>query len=411
MARRPLQYYAQRPVVTSIMGISGMVQLTRIGKLHLGYKVPVTKDDKNKKCREKNHPNEEMCAFCSRPVQTDYFVIGKPEAYPPGIHKALVDAYGEKPTSLEFFFPTENRALVFPQALKWYKGRRLVCKGDGQTASRVNEQGGGMFTMACPCEMYGNGCNPRASLMIALHKIKVQGCFQIDTGSVHNIVRTNSFMQELAGDPEHPETVYKSLLGRISYVPLRISLMKASINTPEGKPVEKPLWNFLFDGDARLAAKLRQRDAIAELLPGEPEVPALPPPPDDVEDGAEDTGPTINGERLPMPDEGAIETEVVKDDPTPAGPQGGEPFPKEEEADGLDPEKVAEAEKEATAEAGGKPADQDGIIAAYINGAKSADEVERIYKEHVVSNKEMKVEMKIRLQDVRDKRKRALKGK
>src|SRR3972149_4708116 len=181
--KRVFNFTTPRVHTTSIMNLSQTVQLTRLGKIRLGIRVPVTKENKNANCRKANHPNEEMCRFCSYPVQTDYFVFDGPEDYPPGIHEALINEYGEKPTSLQFFFPTENRALVFPQALKYYKGPRLFCRGDGQTATRVDEQSGGMFSMKCPCDFLGNGCAPRASLMIALYKIKVQGCFQLDTGS------------------------------------------------------------------------------------------------------------------------------------------------------------------------------------------------------------------------------------
>jgi hypothetical protein len=299
------------------MNLSQTVQLTRLGKIRLGIKVPIA--SKNAECRKKNHQNDEMCMYCSRPVQTDYFVFDGPEDYPPGIHEAMIKEYGEKPTSLQFFFPTENRSLVFPQALKYYKGPRLFCRGDGQVASRIDEASGGMFSMKCPCDFLGNGCAPRASLMIALYKIKVQGCFQIDSGSIHNIIRTNSFMNEISGDPDFPETVQQSLLRRISYVPLRISLVPQQINTPEGKAVIKPLWVFTFDGDARQAAMLRQRDAISALLPGEPELPALPPPPDDRHDEIRDASdPTLNGKPITPPDQTAKEPEVVD---TTEGPQ------------------------------------------------------------------------------------------
>jgi hypothetical protein len=292
------------------MNLSQTVQLTRLGKIRLGIKVPIA--SKNAECRKKNHPNEEICMFCSYPVQTDYFVFDEPGDYPPGIREALNKEYGEKPTSLQFFFPTENRSLVFPQALKYYKGPRLFCRGDGMTATRVDEASGGMFSMKCPCEFLGNGCAPRASLMIALYKIKIHGVFQVDTGSIHNIIRTNSFMNEIGGEPEHPETVYQSLLRRISYVPLRLSLIPQQINIPDGKTVTKPLWVFMFDGDARQAAMLRQRDAISALLPGQPELPALPPAPDDRHDEIRDASdPTLNGKPLTPPDLAATEPEVV----------------------------------------------------------------------------------------------------
>jgi hypothetical protein len=310
------------------MNLSQTVQLTRLGKIHLGIRVPVTKDRKNENCRKANHPTEEMCMYCSRPVQTDYFVFGPPEAYPPGIHAQLIEAYGEKPKELKFFFPTESRPLVFPQALKFYKGPRLWCRGDGLQASRIDDQTGGQFSVKCPCEFLGNGCAPRASLMIALYKVRVQGCFQIDTGSIHNIIRTNSFFNELAGDPIDPYSVSRSLLQRISYAPLSLSLVKQPIMTPEGKSVEKPMWVFMFDGDARQAAMLRQRDAISALLPGQPELPALPPAPDDRHDEVEDQeGPMLDGRPLTPPDQAEPETVDLETGEVTGGPSNPPPGP------------------------------------------------------------------------------------
>ncbi len=397
MARtaRVFNFTNQRPHTTSIIGLSDAVQLTRLGKIRLGIRKPTTKDEKNAKCRKANHPSEPICMYCSYPVQTDYFVFDDPQDYPPGIHEALVREYGEKPKSLQFYFPTENRALVFPQALKYYKGPRLFCRGDNVTATRIDEKTGGMFSMKCPCEFLGNGCAPRASLMIALYKVKVSGVFQVDTGSIHNIIRTNSFMNEIAGDPAHPETTHQSLLRRISYVPLTLSLIPQQIMTPgpEGKAVTKPLWVFTFDGDGRQAAMLRQRDAISALMPGQPEVPALPPAPDDRTDGAADVGPMLNGKPLTPPDDiegdvidgetGEVLQEAVKDAPGPE-PEKTPPYdrnrPVEPPAQGEVP--FPEAEKPAAEGAPPPPTypwtnklPQDaGSIVQAVNAIKSRDE-------------------------------------
>ena len=425
--KRVFNFTTPRVHTTSIMNLSQTVQLTRLGKIRLGIRVPVTKENKNANCRKANHPNEEMCRFCSYPVQTDYFVFDGPEDYPPGIHEALINEYGEKPTSLQFFFPTENRALVFPQALKYYKGPRLFCRGDGQTATRVDEASGGMFSMKCPCDFLGNGCAPRASLMIALYKIKVQGCFQVDTGSIHNIIRTNSFMKEIAGDPEYPETIDQSLLRRISYVPLRLSLIPQQINTPDGKAVTKPLWVFTFDGDARQAAMLRQRDAISALLPGEPELPALPPPPDDRHDEIRDAAdPTLNGKPLTPPDRAAVEAEVVsptegpqdeqqrepgadegelteekKGGATPDPGTGKEPFPAEEKPRGSEkPPPAAEKQLSGAAQS----------AAFLLRGAATPIELEIAWKEQVIKNKTIPAADKLELQKFKDEKLKALQG-
>jgi hypothetical protein len=418
--KRVFNFTTPRVHTTSIMNLSQTVQLTRLGKIRLGIRVPTTKNNKNAECRKANHPNEEMCMFCSYPTQTDYFVFDDPEDYPPGIHEALLKEYGEKPKSLKFWFPTENRSLVFPQALKYYKGPRLFCRGDGVTATRVDEATGGMFSMKCPCEFLGNGCAPRASLMIALYKIKVQGCFQIDTGSVHNIIRTNSFMNELAGDPAFPETVDQSLLRRISYVPLMLSLIPQQINTPEGKPVTKPLWTFMFDGDARQAAMLRQRDAVAALLPGQPELPSLPPAPDDRRDEIRDAeDPTLNGKTLIPPDRAATEPEVVGPEEGPQdeaerepGADEGEMTPEEKGGKTPDPGKgepfPQEEKKPSNEEKALSPNAQS--AAFLLRGTQAPLELELAWREQVIKNKKLSGEDKLALQKIKDEKMKALQG-
>lgn len=426
MARpaRVFNFTTPRVHTTQIMNLSQTVQLTRLGKIRLGIKKPIA--GKNAKCRKDNHPNEEICRLCSYPVQTDHFVLDGPADYPPGIHEALIREYGEKPKSLEFFFPTENRALVFPQALKYYKGPRLFCRGDGQTASRIDESGG-QFSVNCPCEFLGAGCSPRASLMIALHKIKVQGCFQIDTGSLHNIIRTNSFMNELGGDPAFPETIDQSLLRRISYVPCRLTLMPTPINTPDQKTVTKPLWVFSFEGDAKMAAQLRQRDAISALMPGQPELPALPPAPDDRHDEVREMeGPTLNGTPLTPPDQAGTETveqetgEVIETTGThvpaadpPPGPGQVAPYSREapvtppNEGDLPFPDPAAETKKDPhPAPMYGwqthPPTDAGSIVQA-VNGIKTRDEFDafREFVDPILSDsKKVKAGMKKAVENV-----------
>jgi hypothetical protein len=256
--------------------------------------------------------------------------------------------------------------------------------------------------------------------MIVLYKIKVHGCFQIYTGSIHNLKRTNSFMKELAGDPEHPETIHQSLLRRISYVPCRLSLIRQQILTPEGKPVEKPLWVFMFDGDARQAAMLRQRDAISALLPGEPELPALPPPPDDRRDEIRDAeDPTLNGKTLIPPDRAATEPEVVGPEEGPQDEHGREPVadegemtPEEKGGKTPDPGKGEPFPQEEKKPGNGeKTLSPNAQSAAFLlRGTQAPLELELAWREQVIKNKKLSNEDKLALQKVKDEKMKALQG-
>jgi hypothetical protein len=256
--------------------------------------------------------------------------------------------------------------------------------------------------------------------MIALYKIKVQGCFQIDTGSVHNIIRTNSFMNELGGDPAFPETVEQSLLRRISYVPLMLSLIPQQINTPDGKAVTKPLWTFTFDGDARQAAMLRQRDAVAALLPGQPELPSLPPAPDDRRDDVRDLeDPKLNGKTLTPPDRAGAEPEVVDASEGPQdeaerepGADEGEMTPEEKGGKTPDPGKGEPFPQEEKKPGNGeKTLSPNAQSAAFLlRGTQAPLELELAWREQVIKNKKLSGEDKLALQKVKDEKMKALQG-
>jgi hypothetical protein len=139
------------------MNLSQTVQLTRLGKIRLGVRKPITKEGKNEKCRKANHPNDELCMYCSYPVQTDHFVFDGPEDYPPGIYEALIRSTARR-ASLQFYFPTENRALVFPQALKFYKGSGCGAGATGRPPAGSTTRTADVLDEV-PCEFW-DGARP-----------------------------------------------------------------------------------------------------------------------------------------------------------------------------------------------------------------------------------------------------------
>lgn len=179
---------------TQIKGISDRRRLPRLGKIRLGYKVR-NKGGMTAKCK---HDPEEVCMFCSHPVETEYFVCPN----------KVQEHYGEKPTELDVLLPVNEVGVVFPQRYIWYgqtKGPK--CIGNGQEAQRSNN--GEVITMECPCEKLESGeCTQRASLQVILPKVSMGGVWQIDTTSYHSIVDINSgiayvaaMMQQLILEP------------------------------------------------------------------------------------------------------------------------------------------------------------------------------------------------------------------
>ena len=322
-AKRHLNRYVNRPVYTDILGLSSVLRMPRIGKLHLGVKVPVTKDGKNEKCRKANHPSETMCDRCSYPRDLEHFVLGK--VISEDIARKFKNMYGDEPKELHIYLPTEDRRAFFPQALAAYKGRRLWCKGDGHgPATRIDFETGRMFSTDCPCENLKTVetprgiCDERAKLMVILPRISMDGIWQLDTGSSNSIININSACE-----------YYRVMMKRLAFVPFLLSRVPTDLQTPTGQIVNKAILYMRFAGDEKEVAAFREKDAISRIAAGEISPLALPPAPDDTEPEPTEDGITLNGEVLVPPDQAAREPEVVGggEDDTPAGPEGGDPWP------------------------------------------------------------------------------------
>lgn len=312
MSNKP-DRFKPKPQYTTIAGLSQQLRMPRQGKIRLGVKV--RKADLDSRCR---HDIEASCFYCTYPRDVDYFVC------PPEVRAV----YGDKPKELDILIPSERMDLVFPQALKCYKGSRLWCKGDGQTATRIDMATGSMFSIECPCEHYhaesGSGldpCHERANLMVLLPRVSMSGAYQIDTGSVSNIIELNSSI----------EYIRSSLLGRIAFVPLKLRREPTQIQYTDKRGVRtttKALLKLEIVGDIQKIAQLRQRDIISIEggIPAQVRG-ALPPAP--VEDGVDTSpGDVLVDEDLSEPDapetpEGAGEEISPPDDAqTDAGPEG-----------------------------------------------------------------------------------------
>jgi len=155
-----------RQKFTRISGLSAIRRLPRLGKIRLGIKKVSQKTGKE------------------YPSETDFFVC------PAEIKKF----YGDEPKELNIAFPMNDPEVIFPQCYKWYgSSAGLKCRGDGETALRLNEETKEMEERECPCELLEEGkCQQRASLVFMMPGIKIGGVYQIDLSSYHSIVDINS---------------------------------------------------------------------------------------------------------------------------------------------------------------------------------------------------------------------------
>ena len=184
---------------TSVKGVTDVLRMPRLGKIHLGVKA-----------------NNGMKEY---PKETDYFVC-------PDEVKAI---YGDQPKALDIIFPTDSEAAVFPQAYKLYQGPSLRCKGDGETALRVAGYLGGqrdsvkgdipadpnaMVEIPCPCPLLskdGNGrskCNLVGMLSFMIPTVSIAGVYQIDMRGTNSILNINSAL-----------ALARKLAGTISMIP------------------------------------------------------------------------------------------------------------------------------------------------------------------------------------------------
>ena len=166
-----------RQKFTRIEGLSSIRRLPRLGKIRLGIKKVSAKTGKE------------------YPSETDYFVC------PAEVRKI----YGNEPKELKISFPINDPEVIFPQCYKWYgSGKGLKCRGDGETALRLNEETNEMEERKCPCELLEGGkCKQVASIVFMMPDVAIGGVYQIDLSSYHSIVDINSgidYARALLGD-------------------------------------------------------------------------------------------------------------------------------------------------------------------------------------------------------------------
>jgi hypothetical protein len=196
------------------MTIKGLSDVRRMPR-HLGIKV------------EKKNERGESVTY---PKAVDYFVV------PPEVQML----FGEKPKQLDIMFPVEDTdkfASLFYRCYSSFRG--LVCKGDGETCTRMVDTATGDFAHrdtkqiemrdALPCQgqdcpMYQQKkCKEVLMLQFFLPQVPGLGVWQLDTSSYHSIVAINS-----AVDLIH------QICGRISMIPLVLAIEPKEVSV-EGR--------------------------------------------------------------------------------------------------------------------------------------------------------------------------------
>ena len=235
--------------MSPIKGLSERRRLPRLGKIHLGIR------------NEKGWPEK-----------VDYFVC------PPEVQAI----FGEKPRELRILIPVEDEERWCSQYYRCYsRSRGLVCKGDGVECLRLVDTETGdlawkddakkvdMRVMACAgreCPDYKEKCREIMNLQFLLPEVPGLGIWQVDTGSINSILNINS-----AAD------LIKRLYGRISLIPLLLTLEPRDAKTPEGHKQKVFVLNLRTKTtlDEMMQLIRKPLDLILSLPPGEEDIEAV----------------------------------------------------------------------------------------------------------------------------------------
>lgn len=269
---------------TTVKGISERRRIPRLSKIRLGIKM----QGKSKKTGEVIEYPAELPFFLLPDIVARKFggnvTVERAKQLGcerPPILKFIEANLWRLAEELEIMLPINDMGAVFPHSYRWYGSSKGVkCIGDGETATRMNEDRTGMTQMPCPCEKLKTEKNPRGectlrgNLMCLIPKVSMGGVFQIDLGSYHSVIDVNSGIEYV-----------EELVGRFALVPLIIRREPKETHHADQKQTHWTIKLLLNDGIG--IEEIQQlRDNTQKILAG-PKL-ALPP--------AEDLNPQMDGE-------------------------------------------------------------------------------------------------------------------
>lgn len=169
-----------------IKGFTERARLSRGGHLRLGTK-------------KENHQGKQY------PTKSDFFIADFDD---PEHEKLFHKMYGEQPREVEICFHSNDPEVIFPQ---WYccygASSGLKCKGDGETAMRLNAPGD-LSEVECltpeHCDFAKqngsgskSGCKQQGMLQFFIKGLPTMKVFQINTTSWNSMLNVNSAIKML----------------------------------------------------------------------------------------------------------------------------------------------------------------------------------------------------------------------
>jgi hypothetical protein len=220
-----------RPVM-----IKGLVpSLPERGKIKIGVKGAKTKS--------RNGNEFQM------PQKLDHFVVTTLDRQEDGNFardEAIHAVIGDRPTDIKVRLLYDDPSLNFPTRYAAYKGRTLFCSGDGETASRLGDDGKSRSNVPCTCfrqdpEYKGaDKCKMNGVLSTLIDGAGgIGGVWKFRTTSYNTIVGIMSsmaFLRQITGGP-------------LANLPLTLQVRPKQATDPEGKQQTIYVVGLEFPGD------------------------------------------------------------------------------------------------------------------------------------------------------------------
>jgi len=191
------------------------------------------------------------------PVRLDYFRLCKTHRGKDGnyvVAKELVDAYGLEPKMLECSVPFDDIDLIFPTEYAYYNGKKKICFGDGEHATRTKSEGKvervECNTETCPYLM-DKRCKPSGRLHLVLTKAPRLGSVAVfrthGWNSVSNILNSLEQISEQTG-------------GILRGIPMRLEVLTK--DTAEFGPIQHVnLETAAIDWDSVAGARMKELES------------------------------------------------------------------------------------------------------------------------------------------------------
>lgn len=157
--------------------------------------------------------------------------------------EAIHTIIGQTPRELKIRLLYNDIDLNFRTELALYQGKTCACRGNGETAQRLDMQTGELIEVSCPCpklEQEKGGCKPHGTLQCLLEQASLCGGVHkfATTGwnTISSIVSSLKFIQACTG-------------GKIAGLPLTLKYFKKATTKKDGKATTIPVVTVVYEGN------------------------------------------------------------------------------------------------------------------------------------------------------------------